>query len=192
MADLHIPFSAPMVRALLREIEAPGTGKTQTRRAHPPEPRFAPDGCHSVDLGRRPCWWDFWAYDRAETQAALAGCVSEETATGIVRGVWGMCETLEDEAHAKLESVTLTDHERGFCMGQRLAAKTIRRSTDLPAAIQPDTAKLALVREALRFYAGCYEPELSNPNSGPWGANSTDFGEKARAALSLITAQEEK
>lgn len=32
MADLPIPFSAPMVRALLREIEAPGTGKTQTRR----------------------------------------------------------------------------------------------------------------------------------------------------------------
>ncbi len=27
-----IPFSAPMVQALLREIKAPGTGKTQTRR----------------------------------------------------------------------------------------------------------------------------------------------------------------
>lgn len=27
-----IPFSAPMVQATLREIEAPGTGKTQTRR----------------------------------------------------------------------------------------------------------------------------------------------------------------
>lgn len=32
MADLPIGFSAPMVRALLREIEAPGTGKAQTRR----------------------------------------------------------------------------------------------------------------------------------------------------------------
>lgn len=32
MADLPIPFTGPMVRALLREIEAPGTGKTQTRR----------------------------------------------------------------------------------------------------------------------------------------------------------------
>lgn len=32
MADLPILFSAPMVRALLREIERPGTGKTQTRR----------------------------------------------------------------------------------------------------------------------------------------------------------------
>ncbi len=32
MADLPILFSAPMVRAILRETERPGTGKTQTRR----------------------------------------------------------------------------------------------------------------------------------------------------------------
>jgi len=32
MADRSILFSAPMVRAILREIECPGTGKTQTRR----------------------------------------------------------------------------------------------------------------------------------------------------------------
>lgn len=40
MADLPILFSAPMVRAILREIEEPGTGKTQTRRvlrSQPPE-----------------------------------------------------------------------------------------------------------------------------------------------------------
>ncbi len=36
MADLPIPFSAPMVRAILWEIENPGTGKTQTRRVIEP------------------------------------------------------------------------------------------------------------------------------------------------------------
>lgn len=35
MADLPILFSAPMVRVILREIEQPGTGKTQTRRIMP-------------------------------------------------------------------------------------------------------------------------------------------------------------
>lgn len=34
MADLPAPFAGPMVRALLREIENPGTGKTQTRRGN--------------------------------------------------------------------------------------------------------------------------------------------------------------
>lgn len=33
-----IPFSAPMIRAILREIEAPGTGKTQTRRVLKSQP----------------------------------------------------------------------------------------------------------------------------------------------------------
>ena len=40
MTDKPIIFSAPMVRAILREIEAPGTGKTQTRRLLKPQPDF--------------------------------------------------------------------------------------------------------------------------------------------------------
>lgn len=35
---LPILFSAPMVRAIIREIEQPGTGKTQTRRILRPQP----------------------------------------------------------------------------------------------------------------------------------------------------------
>lgn len=42
--------------------------------------------------------------------------------------------------------------------------------------------------EALRFYSGVHEPGLSNPNAGPWGVNSTDFGERARAALQAYEA----
>lgn len=40
---LPVPFSPPMVRAIKREIEAPGTGKTQTRRViAPTEKPLAP------------------------------------------------------------------------------------------------------------------------------------------------------
>lgn len=38
MTDLPILFSAPMVRGLIREVELPGTGKTQTRRILKPQP----------------------------------------------------------------------------------------------------------------------------------------------------------
>ena len=38
MADRPILFSAPMVQAILREIQSPGAGKTQTRRVMKPQP----------------------------------------------------------------------------------------------------------------------------------------------------------
>lgn len=66
MSDKSIIFSGPMVAALLDEIDTPGVGKTQTRRAHPPEPRFEPHGCSPANLGGRPCWWDFWRLDSAD------------------------------------------------------------------------------------------------------------------------------
>ena len=39
MADKPILFSGSMIRAILREVSAPGTGKTQTRRVLKPRPR---------------------------------------------------------------------------------------------------------------------------------------------------------
>jgi len=36
------------------------------------------------------------------------------------------------------------------------------------------------LREALKYYAENHYP---NVNEGPWGANSSDFGDVARAAL---------
>jgi len=41
-------------------------------------------------------------------------------------------------------------------------------------------AREARMREALDYYAKNHYP---NVNDGPWGANSTDFGDVARAAL---------
>lgn len=82
MADLPITMSAPMVLALLREIEAPGTGKTMTRRVinlpkkthsggpiyeHPKMGGWAPStvggpGCyldpaHTIPAPERACIW---------------------------------------------------------------------------------------------------------------------------------------
>ncbi|MFV1850160.1 MAG: hypothetical protein ACMZ66_05570 [Thalassospira sp.] len=44
-----ILFSAPMIKALLREIENPGTGKTQTRRIIKPDPIVPADLEHTVN-----------------------------------------------------------------------------------------------------------------------------------------------
>ena len=52
MSDRPILFSAPMIRAILREIEAPGTGKTQTRRVMNPQPK----GISSANRVHSSCW----------------------------------------------------------------------------------------------------------------------------------------
>jgi hypothetical protein len=52
MTDRPMLFSAPMVKGLLREIEAPGTGKTQTRRIMKPQPiRLDNGGWHIFSGG---------------------------------------------------------------------------------------------------------------------------------------------
>lgn len=63
MTDIPVIMSAPMVRATLREIEAPGTGKTNTRRTawHPVKPkmiecRHGYDTCQTCDAPRPTSW----------------------------------------------------------------------------------------------------------------------------------------
>lgn len=46
--------------------------------------------------------------------------------------------------------------------------------------------KLEIAINALKFYSGIYEPGLSNPNDGPWGVNSVDFGYIAQNAITEI------
>ena len=73
MTDRPILFSAPMIRAILREIEAPGAGKTQTRRVLKLGNRrpdyIGPRGCTDDPS----CWgWsddergDYWLVKRGE------------------------------------------------------------------------------------------------------------------------------
>lgn len=46
-------------------------------------------------------------------------------------------------------------------------------------AVAMNLPEVAALRKALHFYADFYE----NPNEGPWGVNSEDFGKVARTAL---------
>jgi hypothetical protein len=48
-------------------------------------------------------------------------------------------------------------------------------------------ARITKLEAALKYYTGDYEPGLSRPNEGPWGASSDDYGTIARAALRDIT-----
>ena len=59
---------------------------------------------------------------------------------------------------------------------RHLAASLIDRQT---ASLDARDAEIAWLREALAFYA----KDHKRPNEGPWGVNSRDFGDIARAAL---------
>ncbi len=45
--------------------------------------------------------------------------------------------------------------------------------------LERQAAEIKRLREALHFYADHHD----YPNAGPWGINSDDFGDRARAAL---------
>ena len=67
MADKPILFSGSMIRAILREIAAPGTGKTVTRRVLKPQPqgvsaaRRVRDECYHITPESNRCTVDFKA-----------------------------------------------------------------------------------------------------------------------------------
>ena len=91
---------------------------------------------HHEDCDCLRCCVDRLRASLAEPQPAPVEPVADDTIRQIVRGVWGHCEALEDEAYAKLEKPDMTDHERGFWRGQKKTAKDIRRSTEMPRATQ--------------------------------------------------------
>ncbi|WP_136685651.1 hypothetical protein [Falsirhodobacter xinxiangensis] len=86
------------------------------------------------DLTRETVEGLIHAYEQLEAEnAELRGKLEKVEAREIVRGVWGRCEAMENEAYAKLEKRDgMDEHEVGFWRGQKLAAKSIRRSTEMP------------------------------------------------------------
>lgn len=118
MADLPILFSGSMVRAILREIEQPGTGKTQTRRVLNPQPFV--DGYYE---GEVDCTFvpspasNLSAYFRFAASAVDGGAIRTETydpryAVGdrlYVRETWAPLDAL---THSDPGTQALAD--RGF------------------------------------------------------------------------------
>lgn len=70
MTERPILFSAPMVRAILREIAAPGTGKTMTRRIAKYTPAIRADGeilsNEIYQIGDRLWVREAFSYDRID------------------------------------------------------------------------------------------------------------------------------
>lgn len=63
-----------------------------------------------------------------------------------------------------------------------MAARKISERQEAASLIERQAALIEEAREALRFYA----EEHDRPNEGPWGVDSTDFGDVARAALRCL------
>lgn len=101
---------------------------------------------------------------------------------------------------AAIKAVRLGDHYRAKAVAIQRAAdlaadqaserfKAERRRAEaaeakLAALARRDDVTKRLV-EALSFYADFHE----NPNDGPWGVSSEDFGKTARAALAFVREQ---
>lgn len=75
MTDKPMLFSAPMVRAILREIREPGTGKTQTRRIYKSIPVSEPQ---QYSVGDR-----IWVRETWQTHSWAADCVTTRYAAEV-------------------------------------------------------------------------------------------------------------
>jgi hypothetical protein len=100
MADLPILFSAPMVRAILREIEQPGTGKTQTRRV------LSNDKPMSLFNGQ---WADSYVLDpgnQSWRDRELRYTVGDRL---YVREAWRVTKALDDVSPRNLDRTTIPE-----------------------------------------------------------------------------------
>jgi hypothetical protein len=70
---------------------------------------------------------------RAEVEAAVKRALDHYASA--VRTLWAKCEQVEDACDEHLNNgEALSEHEQGFWRGQKMLAKSIRRSTEMPAS----------------------------------------------------------
>lgn len=121
------------------------------------DPRI-PDHCGWAARGLWNKAYDALLLDNAalreEVDALIAATLvaTDKAIREAVLAVWERCEALEDEAYKALETAEMTDHQLGFWRGQKLTAKSIRRSTEMPRALATNsqTDALASVRREAR------------------------------------------
>jgi hypothetical protein len=80
---------------------------------------------------------------------------------------WGMDDVIDDPSLVLLYALPLPDHAALLAHAMRLP--------EVAAMVK----RLEEAWVVLHFYADFHE----NPNDGPWGVNSQDFGKAARAFL---------
>lgn len=73
----------------------------------------------------------------------------------------------------------LTNHQQQLDQDGIMVGVSRQAVDEVLAALAARDAEIAWLREALAFYA----KDHKRPNEGPWGVNSRDFGDIARAAL---------
>ncbi len=139
--------------------------------------------------------------EKAATHVRTAEVPREETGEGAMQrallnyaaDVVSLCapasalaelQALRDERDDAVASQFITRVERDGAEDH--ATETADELRQVRARAEAAEAELATLRAqverltgALRFYADFHE----NPNDGPWGINSQDFGKEARAAL---------